>query len=336
MALICFLLVATAATAAGQVIVVTDALPDPQKVPVSKEGYDLILGLRSASNMSKFVKRVVQHTAGQVTDEDGLTAFAAKYSGQNQKNVSWEAMVAELGLSPPTPEEKRPGWAVWDKNAVCVADREALLTAVLAAITWACNGQVDFKCTDIPKDCSSDTLSKADYVMSAYYDQLDRPEPLRDCFFRGGAALKPVKLMVGQDSNCLVTKDAASTALSEEGYKNILSLNSTESMLVFMKRELAQEGLEVTDNWSGLEKLAQNPPKTFKEFQALLAASPWTCGPLVDRDCPATNPTGHDWTWLVVLIVLLVLLLVALLAAYFVYKYRKWTQARASIVSSQV
>lgn len=334
MAVIRLLLVATlAGIAAGHLIAVSDALPDPEKVPVSEEGYDLILALKSAPNMTKFVKRVVEHTAGEVSDADGLSAFASKYSGEKQTNVSWQAMVSELGLSPPT--DQRPAWANWDKNAACVGDREASLKAVLAGIVWACNGQLDFNCSSLPKECIGDTLSKADYIMSAYYDQLKTPEPLRDCFFRGGAALKPVKLVMGQDSACIVTKDPASTALSQEGYKNILGLNSSEEMLVFMKREVSHESLQVTDNWAGLKKLAQNPPKTFKELLAQLSAVPWTCGPLADRDCPASDSAGHNWTWLIVLIILLVLLLAALFAAYFVNKCRKQTLARTPTVTAQ-
>eukprot|EP00434_Breviolum_minutum_P018008 symbB.v1.2.015878.t1/scaffold1199.1/size145752/5 len=171
--------------------------------------------------MAEFVERVIQHMGGEVADPHELNAFAQKYSSLNSEvtvrmlaeaDLSFASMTSDLG--------KHPTWVIWDEAAACVADRSSDESSVGEAISVACGQVGSFNCTDLPSFCSKDIWTKADYVLSLYYYMLKgKASPLRDCNFDGAAMFAITKVYTVQDPTCVITKDPATTSLSEEGYQ---------------------------------------------------------------------------------------------------------------------
>lgn len=297
---------------------------DPKKVPLSEDGYQAILSTKSVNKMADFVRRVIWHMGGDVEDDKALVNFATKYAKQSLEvtvrrlsGLSFASMVDELG--------QHPSWVLWDAMAACVADRSADQDTVGEAIGWTCGNFRSFNCSDLPSFCSEDVWAHADYVFSLYFAvETDHSSPLEHCNFGGAAMFAPSKVYRSQDSACIVTKDPATTALSEEGYQMILQFHDTDKAAVFIQREVEDLKMKVA-NKSALTNFAMKPPAHFKDLKEQLPQVPWVCGGPSGRNCRfPLNPTdGGGGGWVVGLIICIVLLFAAILAALYVRRKRQ-------------
>jgi len=283
-------------------------------VEITEDGYEAVLALNDTSKMAIFVSRVVEHMGGQVSDVEQLQTFAARY---RQPSMSLAAMAAELG--------EHPAWAAWDEYAACVADRTSDKGTVGKALGFACGKLQTFNCsTDFPDSCAKDFWLQADYAFSLYYLGLKAGSPLRDCSFDGAAMFAPTSSFTVSDGVCVVTKDPATTALSEEGYQLILGESNVDKVVVFIGREVAALNMAVTDS-SALRSLASEPPKTLHDLQEKLAAAPWICGGVTGRTCPGSGIGAGGWIGIAAGILVILL---GLLGAWYMQRKRRLQQAR--------
>eukprot|EP00437_Effrenium_voratum_P004966 CAMPEP_0181426298 /NCGR_PEP_ID=MMETSP1110-20121109/15591_1 /TAXON_ID=174948 /ORGANISM="Symbiodinium sp., Strain CCMP421" /LENGTH=693 /DNA_ID=CAMNT_0023549489 /DNA_START=33 /DNA_END=2114 /DNA_ORIENTATION=+ len=297
---------------------------DPQKVPLSEDGYQAVLSLKNVDKMAAFVSRVVDHMGGSVSDKKSLEDFAAKYTGKTQLRSEVERMLAGLSFAQMASElGQHPFWVVWDAMAACVADRDSDEGSVGQAVGYACGKLKSFNCSNLPTFCAKDIWAKADYVLSLFYMQVNSTQPLRDCNFDGAAMFAPAATYRSHDTTCIVTKDASTTALSEEGYQTTLAGHDSSKVATFIQREVQNLNMEVTDG-SGLQSFAKSPPANFEQLKDKLSSVPWVCGGSSGKNCPAQNGglSGVE----IGLIVFAVLLIAAVLAA--LYVKRKRTMAR--------
>ncbi|CAE7945331.1 TDP1 [Symbiodinium sp. KB8] len=296
---------------------------DPQKVPISEDGYEAVLSLKDVEKMATFVSRVVEHMGGSVTDKSQLQSFAKRYTGSTvvvetarflaaAGNLSFASMASDLG--------QHPSWISWDAMAACVADRASDEGSVGQAISYACGKLHSFNCSELPDSCTQDVWLKADYVLSLFYlRQVTSGTPLQDCSFNGAAMFAPASTYRAIDSRCVITKDAATTALSEEGYQTVISSNSTAQVSTFIGREILNQNMEVT-NQAGLAALAAHPPANFQKLEEELSQEPWVCGGSSGRNCPAKSSSAPLEIGLVVALVLLIL---AVLGTLYVRRKRQ-------------
>lgn len=310
---------------------------DPEKVPLSEDGYQSIRSLKKIDKMAAFVSRVVQHLGGVVSDQKQLQDFAQKYMTTEAKvyvrrlsqlDASFTSMVSELS--------QHPSWVDWDANAACIADRASDEGSIGEAVGYVCGELTSFNCTDLPSFCSEDLWMKADYVLSLFYlRQVTSGQPLRDCNFNGAAMFAPSKVYRGHDTVCIVTKDPSTTALSEEGYQTTLEEHDAEKVAIFVQREVEDLKMQVT-NSSALKSFAEKPPAHFKDLKDQLSQMPWVCGGPSGRNCPSPiNPSGGGASALEIgLIICIILLVVAVLAAMYVRRKRQMAAARNQEVST--
>jgi len=298
---------------------------DPQKVPISEDGYEAVLSLKDVDKMATFVSRVVEHMGGSVRDESQLQSFAKRYAGTTVAvatvatakralgKLSFASMASDLG--------QHPSWISWDEMAACVADRASDEGSVGQAVSYACGKLHSFNCSELPDSCNQDIWLKADYVLSLFYlRQVTSRTPLQDCSFNGAAMFAPASTYRPIDSRCIITKDAATTALSEEGYQTVINSNSTAQVSTFIGREVLNQNMEVTDQ-AGLTAFSAHPPTSFKMLEEELSQVPWVCGGSSGRNCP---PKKGSTAWLEIgLVVALVLLIVAVLGTLYVRRKRQ-------------
>ncbi|CAE7413481.1 TDP1 [Symbiodinium pilosum] len=263
---------------------------DPQKVPISEDGYQAVLSLKDVTKMSLFVTRVVEHMGGSVSSSQDLQSFARRYTTGSMRAVRARSLASSLSFASMVADlSQHPSWVQWDVMAACIADRSSDEGSVGEAISYACGKLLSFNCSKLPDSCSKDIWSKADYVLSLYYlRQVNSSKPLQDCNFAGAAMFAPATTYRGLDSSCVITKDAATTALTEEGYQTVLSSNSTDQAVTFIRREVADQNMQVTDQ-AGLAAFAAHPPASFDKLKDELSQLPWVCGGPSARNCPAKN-----------------------------------------------
>lgn len=150
--------------------------PNPHVVPLSADGFGAIAS-QGAQRFAIFVKRVVEHLGAEVVDESGLESFAAQFlSGK-----TWGELVTAISYA--------PLWTSFSSNAACVADRTADAQQVGAAISWLCGQTLPpgLSC-EVPKSCTEDAFTTADWLFSRWYRKQNQPDPLQDCNF-GGAGI---------------------------------------------------------------------------------------------------------------------------------------------------
>eukprot|EP00434_Breviolum_minutum_P016844 symbB.v1.2.014860.t1/scaffold1095.1/size138309/8 len=150
--------------------------PNPHVVPLSADGFGAIAS-QGAQRFAIFVKRVVEHLGAEVVDESGLESFAAQFlSGK-----TWGELVTAISYA--------PSWTSFSSNAACVADRTADAQQVGAAISWLCGQTLPpgLSC-EVPKSCTEDAFTTADWLFSRWYRKQNQPDPLQDCNF-GGAGI---------------------------------------------------------------------------------------------------------------------------------------------------
>jgi len=307
-------------------------ISDPARVPITANGYKLILAEKSTAQMMTFVARVVGHLGGVVVDKSGLKDFAAGYSGEARPTAgNFAAMVGLLAGAP------QPKWARWDTvSAACVADHGALPQALTEAVDYACRQMQTFKCADVPQKCKG--MLHADYVFSVYYnDVAGGTDPLRNCFFTGAAQYAPHETYKSWDSSCVVTRDPASTALTQEGYAAVLKTGDSDKVAKLIRRVLSERLHENVSDTSALKRLARNEsatlPRSFGQLLLVLRKALWTCGGETNRKCPRDPPDAPQasaWTWFCLATAVGIVITVLL---YFVWERRqRQTPGRVPLV----
>lgn len=152
--------------------------PNPHVVSLSQDGFGAIAS-QGPERLAIFIKRVVEHLGAEVVDQSGLKSFAAQFLTDSGK--TWGDLVTAISF--------KPFWTSFSSDAACVADRTADAQQVGAAISWLCGQELPSGLTcNVPKSCTEDAFTTADWLFSRWYKkQVDR-DPLQDCNF-GGAAI---------------------------------------------------------------------------------------------------------------------------------------------------
>jgi len=274
---------------------------DPAKVPVSKEGYQLILRQSNTARMMKFVERLVGHLGGVAIDDAGLMDFTSGYSGQAGPLAGdFDTMVGVL-------QETHPSWARWDDvSAACVVDQNTLPQALEEAVEYACATipgiLPTFNCSVVPPQCNGTVQTLADYLFSLYYDHVGFSDPLVNCFFGGSAQYAPRETYKKWDNSCVVTHDPKSTALTQEGYDAVLETKDADSVAQLIERVLKVRFHENIRDISGLADFASNKsanlPRSFEQLMVVLRNVPWTCDGDTHRQCSSDPQRAYAWLWL--------------------------------------
>lgn len=292
---------------------------DPNKVPVTSDGYGHILSQRSTLQMQAFVTRVVGHMGGVVSDQNGLETFAARYSGESQPAAGGFAQLAgELG--------GHPDWARWDTvSAACVADRSASAATLGKAMGYACGRLSAFDCEDLPEQCNSSIWTRADYIFSTYYSEVAGGSgALENCSFDGAALCAAREAYEASSGGCVVSEDPESTAMTQDGYNVILS-GGSDKVAAFIGRVLRDELHERVADEAALRRLASNStaqlPASLPALQRLLRGVPWTCAGATQRQCPSGG--GPIGTGVMVAVFISAGLAVAALLAAICVRHRR-------------
>lgn len=306
-------------------------IADPAKVKLTQEGFGAILTRHDSTKMAVFAQRVVEHMGGLVLDAGGLATFAALYSGASgTPKGDFADLASDLGRN-------HPDWASWDNTAACVADRSSSLSSLGDTISYACSHMKSLNCgTDIPANCSSyqDPLKLADYVFSAYFNEMGNDQPLENCYSAGAMVYAHSKSYRQWDSICVLTTDPDTTAMTELGYKEILSLG-TDKVAEFIRRVVKLEDYQVGDE-QGLKRYAASPPASLAQLKSEIKAQPWVCGGDTLRNCGAPPPspppgtTPGSSTWLIVAVVAAAVAVAALLGVV-VWRRKQAREQRSSL-----
>jgi len=191
----------------------------------------------------------------------------------------------------------RPAWAWWSEDSACVADRNSDLYAVGHTIDYVCKKKLKFfSCQSVPAECAADTWSQADYVLSVYWDELQvrHPDanPLLDCYYNGTAWLEAQAVMYEEqlDSNCIVTKNALSTPITDEGFAAVRRSGKLLDIALFTKRFITKKWNATVCNEDELLKMSKTPEQSLHDLQRDLANAWWICGGKTSRVCKAN---GH-------------------------------------------
>jgi len=148
-------------------------------VTLNEEGFKKIQDLTDKKEMAVFIKRIVEHTGGIVTEQEGLDMFAEEYAEEGWLSNGFGDMMAFLG-------GHLAEWAEWSPYARCIVDRQASAATIGNAFGYVC-GQGLEACATIPQKCKSSLVEQGDYLFGQWYAQPSASDPLRDCNF-GGAA----------------------------------------------------------------------------------------------------------------------------------------------------
>merc|ERR1711920_630077 len=159
---------------------------NPLGVQLDQAGYVQIASQQSVSQMVLFVGRVLHHMGAVVQEgyHPELEDFALNYVGDVATDA-FARMAGYLG--------GRPGWAEFDPEAMCVADREVHPSIIASGIDWVCSQEGPL-CGDIPEQCSANPYRLGDFVFSRFAREAEVStswNPLVDCSFAGAALFAP-------------------------------------------------------------------------------------------------------------------------------------------------
>eukprot|EP00930_Biecheleria_cincta_P042342 TRINITY_DN2912_c0_g1_i2.p1 TRINITY_DN2912_c0_g1~~TRINITY_DN2912_c0_g1_i2.p1 ORF type:complete len:339 (+),score=42.71 TRINITY_DN2912_c0_g1_i2:126-1142(+) len=173
--------------------------PDAQKVFVSPYGFNMVWLRQSKDEMSKFLKRAVEHMGG----EPGAYIPSKFVQSQLSENASFRGLSQDLA--------RHPTWAHWSSTAACVPNPEATAAVVGNTIGVVCSKGV-FDCGQIPAACKDSTWNTAAFVFGSYYKVLasrnsTHLDPLQDCAFKGAAFFAGTTKQKGFDlkEECVVS-----------------------------------------------------------------------------------------------------------------------------------
>ncbi|CAE7276431.1 UVR8, partial [Symbiodinium necroappetens] len=133
-------------------------IPDPRKVTLTSHGYRSIAEQEKPERMQVFIDRLVAHFGGKVTNSHDRDEFARGFTfqeGRREGSLRFASLVVAL--------QEQPGWASWNNDVSCVADRDSHAPAVGSAVGDACRNMKEFRCLEIPEACKSNIWDVADY-----------------------------------------------------------------------------------------------------------------------------------------------------------------------------
>jgi len=192
-----------------------------------------------------------------VTDTAGLASFGGAVA-------SFDGVVAAMAL--------KPKWAAWSPGKACTLDRGSDAASVGLTIEYACK-EAWFDCAHIPAQCKNSTWDIAEYVLSVYSMERDG-DPLPTCSYKGSLIFSRA---VASLSPCVVTKDPATTPLTDEGFQAVLKLKDAASLAVFMRRVIEEQLHGVVIDLVELDAFAASPPASMYEMVSLLSGAAWVC-----------------------------------------------------------
>lgn len=274
---------------------------DPANVPLSADGYAQVIRAKSPDSLAIFITRLLHHMGGAVADQRGLLSFAADFIADSSMTPREALSVILSDLTKILDNSGKPQWAIPDKYAACVADRNVDAETVGDAISIACGLLGDiFNCNDVPVGCNTDgddtddrIYSRADYVLSFYYGVMGGTDALMGCNFSGAAMFAPWSVYNAQDSTCVVSNEPTTTPLTEEGYVRIINVSAQgepvdpDDVREFILRVIAAAYEATVQLDQGqLQALSLNPPQHYHDLLGILANATWICGGLTKRDCP--------------------------------------------------
>jgi len=257
----------------------TLCVADPAKVGLDQTGFQQVAAQGSNERMAAFMGRLVNHLGGHVQEQSDLVSFSKHFVGSSE---TFSTVAQEL-------MQTQPSWALWDKQATCVADREALLQQVHEKFDWVC-GNMKFDCQKIPQECKRDSWTMADYAFSMYWiEKLEMP--LQNCYFDGAAAYVSTLTTFAANSGCHISRNPLISALTEEGYKEVLNNNESQQTAIFLQRFVrSQLEVDIID-FEALEYFAEAPPATLAAAELALKEKPFVCGLEGHNPCPTTTTT---------------------------------------------
>eukprot|EP00933_Yihiella_yeosuensis_P047196 TRINITY_DN42913_c0_g1_i1.p1 TRINITY_DN42913_c0_g1~~TRINITY_DN42913_c0_g1_i1.p1 ORF type:complete len:337 (-),score=62.94 TRINITY_DN42913_c0_g1_i1:49-918(-) len=228
--------------------------------------------------MAVFVQRAVNNMGGLVSNKAELQSFAGGVE-------TFQGMAKILEL--------HPSWATWDKFPACVADRDSSRTDVGVKLGEVCPKLWGFNCKDIPANCKGNTWKEADYVFSVYYNQI-KGNPLFNCHLGGAAKYASEADYRKEDSECVVTKSAKTTPLTDEGYQAIINQRDSRVTETFIYRVVKDKLKAKVQREDWLESFARKPPSSMFDVLRLLKDAKWLCGGVTGRECdgPGWSPGG--------------------------------------------
>jgi len=241
--------------------------PHPEKVTFDEAGLRAILALGDAAQTAGFVARAVRQGGGSVVDASAMRAFASGV-------VGFDAMLAALaGL---------PAWASWDEHAACVADRDADIAVLGPVLQRACEDWFD--CSRVPVPCSGNSWDFADYVFSTYHTAQGTSR--WGCHFDSVARLAARAAdFAAEDSRCIVSTDAATTALTEEGWAAVRTRGSAAVAAFAGRVVLELLGAEPAPHAQLAAFAATAPANSLHELRQALEPLSWVCGGSTGRVC---------------------------------------------------
>lgn len=162
------------------------------------------------------------------------------------------------------------------------------MTNVASAFDWVCGNATTFDCAQIPQQCRSDVFRSADYAFSMYYNETGQ-DPFANCYFEGSAILGNSRVYGSVNSNCIVSRNALFTALTDDGYRAVLSTHSAGQTAIFITRAVVSllHG-DIRDSAS-LAAFAAAPPRRLDQLLAALQEKDWVCGLQDHPPCPTTT-----------------------------------------------
>lgn len=176
-------------------------IPDPRKVTLTSHGYRSIAEQEKPERMQVFIDRLVAHFGGKVTNSHDRDEFARGFTfqeGRREGSLRFASLVVAL--------QEQPGWASWNNDVSCVADRDSHAPAVGSAVGDACRNMKEFRCLEIPEACKSNIWDVADYVFGVYYAEQGGKSPLEHCYFKGAATLGTAARLTESKSECVVPR----------------------------------------------------------------------------------------------------------------------------------
>lgn len=166
---------------------------NPLGVPLDHAGYSEIASQGSVPQMALFVEHAVHHRGGTVRQgwRRQFEAFAEQFATVRATRSAFVQMNAQL--------DDGPGWADFDPEARCIADRSAHPAVLGRAIGWACSfATTALNCSIIPAPCTTSPYKMGDYVFSRYFKEHgDGTNPVKSCYFQGAAIYASSNLYSG-------------------------------------------------------------------------------------------------------------------------------------------
>eukprot|EP00933_Yihiella_yeosuensis_P033607 TRINITY_DN27276_c0_g1_i1.p1 TRINITY_DN27276_c0_g1~~TRINITY_DN27276_c0_g1_i1.p1 ORF type:complete len:747 (+),score=124.94 TRINITY_DN27276_c0_g1_i1:153-2393(+) len=308
--------------------------PDPATLPLTQEGYSTVCGMKDGNKAKIFLHRVISHLGGVEVFQDPLREKAATMCTSSPKfDEGPQSLVATLVWTRDHSWQIQNQWISWEASPSCVSQRGTADVNVVGRKVEDLCQRVKMDCANVPKECSQNPWSMADYVFSFYYAEKKlrdpaKTDPMKDCYLGGAATLGKGKTAVhlknAYKHKCIVTEDPTTTPVTAEGWLVIKALSKPNQTAIFLKRVVEEElNSKVLDDaelaayakWAWMAK-------GWDVLLIQLRWKAWVCGEGVRRTCSqAKSGTGfakYAYLWTPVTGFSIVVLIAAVFSAVLV------------------